>query len=126
MSRKRLHHLPQTKQRRRTQVSAIEGYGIVNIRRDNEGEGCKKRRSAIFNHGMHNVRVGISERCKGNNALHAEKTWIICNFDDGRRTAREGRESEVVVGSGKRTAPPGNKLEDIRDSTFWNKTLVDR
>ncbi|KAJ8586706.1 hypothetical protein M405DRAFT_822936 [Rhizopogon salebrosus TDB-379] len=28
---KRLHHLPQTKQRRRTQVSAIQGYGIVNV-----------------------------------------------------------------------------------------------
>jgi hypothetical protein len=39
------------------------------------------------------------------------------DFDDGRRTVRKGPESEVVVGSGKRTAPPGNKLEDIRDST---------
>jgi hypothetical protein len=32
----------------------------------------------------------------------------------------EGQESEVVVGSGKRTAPHRNKPEDIRHSTFWN------
>jgi hypothetical protein len=41
-------------------------------------------------------------------------------IDDGRRTVREGRESEVVVGSGKPTAPHSNKPEDIRHSTFWN------
>jgi hypothetical protein len=45
----------------------------------------------------------------------------LCKFDDGRQTVREGRESEVIVGSGKRTAHRGNKLEDIRDNTFWSK-----
>jgi hypothetical protein len=44
--------------------------------------------------------------------------------DGSRRAVREGRESEVVVDSGKRTAPRGNKLEHIGDSTSGGNSVI--
>ncbi|KAJ8581388.1 hypothetical protein M405DRAFT_832600 [Rhizopogon salebrosus TDB-379] len=37
--------------------------------------------------------------------------------DGSRQAVREGRESKVVVDSGKRTVPRGNKFEHIGGST---------
>jgi hypothetical protein len=44
--------------------------------------------------------------------------------DGSRRAVKEGRESEVVVDSGKRTAPRGNKLEHIGDSTSGGYSVI--
>ena len=44
--------------------------------------------------------------------------------DDSRRAVREGRESEVVVDSGKQTPPRSNKLEHIGDSTSGGNSVI--
>jgi hypothetical protein len=44
--------------------------------------------------------------------------------DSSRQAVRGGRESKVAVGSGKRTAPRGNKLEYIRDRTSGGNSVI--
>jgi hypothetical protein len=44
--------------------------------------------------------------------------------DGSRQSVREGRESKVAVDSGKRTAPRGNKLEYIGDSTSGGNSAI--
>jgi hypothetical protein len=56
----------------------------------------------------------------------AEET-LCCSLgkcDGSRQVIREGRESKVAVDSGKWTAPRGNKLEYIGDSTSGGNSVI--